>query len=1697
MKGKKRWISLWAVGLLLALLAAPAYGAEPDLPGFRTEFFCGTSAETQEELQAALIQKKGNELREEAGIAPYLGIQLPHLMPSTGRVRLLVLPIMFADSKPLTGSWEGELEYYQQLFNGEDDGGDLRDQSVHSYFLRQSYGRLNVTADVLPIYFADAPKEAYTSEKDNVLYYPKYEKLQREAFRTYKIDYSQYDADGDDSIDCICIIEGSGYINGYYGAFNNAIGGHATYAYKTYKDKFTDSMEVSTLAYIQQEQGDRLSYVAVHELCHAMGLGDNYISSILGDGANKCVLPSIHNDLMASRGRYINIFYKYMLGWLDPVILTEESPIQTLELYAGEHQKRFEKEAKAVLYIPDKSGLPFTEFFIAEYRNNADIPEGGGNGQKPGVTLWHCIADLDDKFQEEWKNKLKYLQSVRPTGGASNWDFTAADFFVPQGPPWNAYSTSSVISPDTTPTNSDFENGVPTQFYMEVLDQDEDRAVLRVGSLSAYAPAQETLRILPAELTYGDPDVQLAAEGGSGTGDVTWELLSGDAITLTADGRAAVRHVGKCRVKATKAGDAACPAPVSASLTVTVKPKNIASDVSVACSPLEYYTGKPIEPVLQVTDPNAVITAEDYDVSYRDNIELGKGTILLTGKGNYEGTKAVTFRIVRKETITTPEQLRQLAAGVNSGDDSYCQGYFELAADIDLGGEACPWTPIGSVEKRFSGVFDGKGHSVTGIYVNEGQGQGQGLFGYVERSGEIKNLCVGGILSGRAYVGGVVGRNAGRIVNCYNTCTISGVLYAGGIAATNSGTIENCYSVGKVSGRDRVGGIAGQNLGGGVVKKCYNYALVEGESSLVGSLVGNVSGKVEGCYYLSGTADKGLGSGDDSDMAEEKSAEGFWEESGFPGWDFADVWVMSDTLERPVLRSVPELPDHIHSYSADWTADRTGHWYECKYCGKRIEESVHDPVEDKEEEPTCTLPGKTAGSHCSVCGYVIKVQEGLPPAGHRYAAAWSKDASGHWRECTVCGNISDAASHAEDTGRVTKEPTLEEEGRKTFFCWLCGYELRTEILPKLEPAHEHTFSAAWKRDEVGHWHECDCGERGEEAAHDPVEDMGEEPTCTLPGRTAGSHCSVCNYVMEPQRELPAAGHRYATVWSGDPSGHWHECTACGDKKDKDSHTEDGGRVTKEPTLEEEGLRTFACSVCGYELWTEILPRLEPAHEHTFSAAWERDEVGHWHECDCGERAEEAAHDPVEDKGEEPTCTLPGRTAGSHCSVCDYVMEPQRELPATGHRYATVWSGDPSGHWYECTVCGDKKDKASHTEDAGRVTKEPTLEEEGLRTFACSVCGYALRTEILPRLEPAHEHTFSADWERDETEHWHECLTCQEKRDTAPHAWDDGRVTTAATTTEMGSRTYTCTVCAQTRAERIPASGGGTASGGGSTGKSYPVTVEKGLTGGVITVAPQRAEQGERVSVTVRVAKGYELTSVTAVDGRGKTLALMEQETGYAFVMPGSEVTVTAEFIPSPTEEKLPEQKPIQSPIGPLPFADVKTEAWYYETVAEIFEKGLMTGITDDRFMPDAFTSRGMVVQTLYRMEGEPTAENDSFSDVADGKYYAKAAAWAAEKEIVKGYGDGTFRPDSFITREELAAMLYRYAAYKGYDTTSPDTLSRYQDAGQISAYAREAMRWANGTGLLVGRKVGELAPSGMLSRSEMAAVFLRFSNGKK
>ncbi len=261
---------------------------------------------------------------------------------------------------------------------------------------------------------------------------------------------------------------------------------------------------------------------------------------------------------------------------------------------------------------------------------------------------------------------------------------------------------------------------------------------------------------------------------------------------------------------------------------------------------------------------------------------------------------------------------------------------------------------------------------------------------------------------------------------------------------------------------------------------------------------------------------------------------------------------------------------------------------------------------------------------------------------------------------------------------------------------------------------------------------------------------------------------------------------------------------------------------------------------------------------------------------------------------------------------------------------------------------------------------------------------------------------------------------------------------------------------------------------------YSVEV-RGTTGGTVTASPTRAAKGATVTLTVRADEGYQLDGLTVTDSKGGTVKLTDKGSGtYTFTMPASKVTVQATFT--------------QNQSGTLPFTDVKTGDWFYEAVQYVYDKGMMTGVSADRFAPASTTTRGMIVTILYRLENEPAVSGGSaFTDVENGAWYADAVVWAAANDIVNGTSATTFAPNSPITREQMATMLYRFAQYKGMDAvTLQEHLTGYPDGDQVSDYAIPAMNWAVGQGLIAGMENGTLVPQGSATRAQVATILMRF-----
>lgn len=280
--------------------------------------------------------------------------------------------------------------------------------------------------------------------------------------------------------------------------------------------------------------------------------------------------------------------------------------------------------------------------------------------------------------------------------------------------------------------------------------------------------------------------------------------------------------------------------------------------------------------------------------------------------------------------------------------------------------------------------------------------------------------------------------------------------------------------------------------------------------------------------------------------------------------------------------------------------------------------------------------------------------------------------------------------------------------------------------------------------------------------------------------------------------------------------------------------------------------------------------------------------------------------------------------------------------------------------------------------------------------------------------------------------------------------------------------------------------GGDASDEEEDGERYRINLPR-TEGGTVRAGASRAEEGERVTLTVSADGGWELESLEVFDRKDRSVELRERSEGtYTFRMPASDVEVEAGFVRTEAEEP-----PAPDVPGNLPFADVRESDWYRSAVAYVYEQGLMNGITADRFGPDEPTTRGMIVTIFHRLEGSPEAPAPAFPDVRADFYYAQPIAWAEANGIVTGYEDGTFGPEDNITREQLAAILYRFARYKGWDTGAGVSLDRFPDAARISPYAVQPIAWAVDEGLISGMANGTMSPGGTATRAEAATILMR------
>lgn len=280
----------------------------------------------------------------------------------------------------------------------------------------------------------------------------------------------------------------------------------------------------------------------------------------------------------------------------------------------------------------------------------------------------------------------------------------------------------------------------------------------------------------------------------------------------------------------------------------------------------------------------------------------------------------------------------------------------------------------------------------------------------------------------------------------------------------------------------------------------------------------------------------------------------------------------------------------------------------------------------------------------------------------------------------------------------------------------------------------------------------------------------------------------------------------------------------------------------------------------------------------------------------------------------------------------------------------------------------------------------------------------------------------------------------------------------------------------------PSGGGGGGGGGAVAPTTYDIVIPSALAN-IVKADKTKAAAGDTVTLTA-AGEG----TLTVTDANGKTVALTDLGSGkYTFKMPSAKVSVGFK---TTADQPCDGGKDCPS----APFTDVDTAKWYHLSVDYVLTHKMMNGVSSRAFAPNANLTRGMLVQILYNLEGKPKGTAANFSDVQADAWYAEAVGWAASNKVVTGYADGTFRPNAAVTREQAAAILYRYAQSKGIDVSVGENTNilSYVDVQQASEYAIPALQWAVGAGVLNGKNGGRLAPTGTATRAKIAAIMQRW-----
>ena len=1063
--------------------------------------------------------------------------------------------------------------------------------------------------------------------------------------------------------------------------------------------------------------------------------------------------------------------------------------------------------------------------------------------------------------------------------------------------------------------------------------------------------------------------------------------------------------------------------------------------------------------------------------------------------------------------IGTGAELAWFAANSKNADVSCV-----LTADINLGKYA--WPDISSYKKI---TLDGKGHKITGLNAVSG------LFAQIGGGSSICNLTIYGTVSGKDKVGTIAGYANGadiNIENCFSYAVITAAgSKVGGLVgcASQTAVIRNCANFGAVTGSSEVGGILGGAYGSGAtVTGCYNTANVTASNRTAGGILGG-SGyglTVENCYNtgtITGTASGGIAGMVEgqktywSGAVEKKISFSNCYSTGRAGRSaFGAVDTVSSEISKCYYLGTLEKDPNAEALSAadlkdadlsdafgtvcggsypalKWQTDVTFHEaagagtavastcaakgytrHICKRCGKEFRVSYiaalgHDFCEDTDGCSSCVLTPAT----CTQAGKLV-------------------------RTCRRDGCSKQKTEIISAKGHTPREGSEQVfTGYKTYTCAVCGetYAVLDEDLTSHVSYPEQTVTSIHVSNDGSYpW--------VYNAAQNRFESSNQEQSSTA------SKTSFAFTVSAP------TVLRFAYGVSSEADGDKLTITLA----------EDAGSV-----------KTLANGVSG-EKTGSVKQQLE-AGSYTLTLSYAKN---------------------TSENGGTDTAYLSGLTlAGMVRVIVENTTFPQSEGAAWDGMLADEWIElTEKSTMMSCVVEALDGHDIEGAENNYITSIDDLSQKQGgaMSGWMGTLNDWFTHTsfsEVTVAKDTLHAgdeirimYTRTADdlggdWKSTDTRL--KALSFSEGKLTTRFSGDvfnytltvpEGTTSLIVTPTAVNKnyqvRTYLGTQAGGrefTRTSQIPIEDGSvitivcaddswptmnTASDGKRT---YTITVEYGVVKSgdasvsSVTVAGVEAQAGADNRYTVTVPYGTNVTAdsfVIVPHHSGASIdALTQNGTVWSFTVTAedsivSEVytvavsTALPPYIGSSSDGKKP-----GTDIR-LPFTDVSRTSWFYADAAFVYEKGLFSGTDSSTFSPDASMTRAMLVTVLYRLEGQPAVTgSSSFADVKSGVYYERAVIWAAANGIVTGTGSAAFSPDAKVTREQLAAILYRYAQYRKLDTSANAKLDSFADAGDVSAYAGAALGWAVAEGLVNGAS-GRLMPKGNATRAQVAAIFHRF-----